>query len=150
MHRGRLVSPVPPIPLGNGALRAFFISEREIMSTKFHVGQEIKADYPFVRSTYEDCSDGELVELKTWKPGINWESDGFDGFDACADANGKVVYNIVAIFKPGKFPERVFFVRNWIDPEGKRFGRNNLRITSVQNFRRLTLGYRHSYEFYDE
>lgn len=34
MHRGRLVCPVPPIPLGNGALRAFFISEREIMEVK--------------------------------------------------------------------------------------------------------------------
>lgn len=119
-------------------------------STEFFAGQEISTDYPFLRTTYSDFSDGEVVELKTWRPGVNFESDGFDGTDTCADANGKVVYTVVELFKPGRFPERVFFTRNWIDPDGKQFGKSKLHITTKQNFRNLTKGYRHDYEFYEE
>jgi len=119
------------------------------MSNKFHCGQEFFAEYPFVRAKYDDFSGGEPIQTESWRPGVNFESDGFAGHDACADANGKVAYTVIAVFKPGSYPERVFFVRNWVDPDGKRFGKGNLRMTTSQNFKALIRGYRHPYEMYE-
>lgn len=121
---------------------------------EFYCGQELSAEYPFVRTTYDDMSecdaDNGPVEKPTWKPGVNFESNGFDGTDACADAKGQVVYTVIAVFKPGSYPERVFYTRAWIDPDGKRFGKGNLRMTTKQNFRVMLRGYRHDYELYEE
>lgn len=116
----------------------------------FHAGQELTAEYPFVRDVYADCDEGGPFERKTWKPGVNHEMVYPDDSEAFADAKGQVVYTVIALFKPGSFPERVFYIRNWIDPDGKRFGKNKLRVTTKQNFRNLIRGYRYGYELYEE
>jgi hypothetical protein len=117
-------------------------------SAGFASGQEFRAPYPFCRTTYDVLpdDDGEPVEQPTWKPGVEWDTNNFGDSEAGADAVGEVVFTVIAVFKPGSYPPRVFFLRNWIDPDGRRFGRNNLRMTTQQNFRKLIKGYRHDYE----
>ena len=50
---------------------------------------------------------------------------------------------MVSTHKPGAFPTRVFYTRKWIDPQGKTFGKDALRVTTLGYFRTLTKGYRY-------
>lgn len=107
----------------------------------------IEVDFPFVRckaSTY----DGEgPYEFVSWKPGVvsryvgNWGDTEF-----IAHGVGKMRLQVVSRHKPGKqYPERVFFVRTWVTPDGHQFGKTGLKITTEQAFQRRTRGY--LYEF---
>ena len=51
------------------------------------------------------------------------------------------MFMVVAAFKPGRFPTRIFFTRSFTDPDGKTFGKGALRISTLDKFRRLTRGY---------
>lgn len=124
------------------------------MPTEFFAGQEHRAPYPFIRTIYEappDDPEGTMcVKQETWRPGVEHELEGPYG-DTCtyADAMGEVLFTVIAVFKPGSFPTRVFYLRNWIDPDGRRFGKNKLHVTTAQHFRTLTKGYRHDFEMSD-
>ena len=114
-------------------------------------GQEHRAAFPFIRTTYDampdDCMINAMpVEHPTWRPGVEHEQCNSGDTWSFAHGDGEVVYSVIAAFKPGKYPSRIFYLRNWIDPDGKRFGRNNLRISTTQHFRMLLKGYRHDYE----
>lgn len=63
-----------------------------------------------------------------------------------ADGLGSIILTVVGVFKPGKYPTRVFFTRRWRDPEGREFGKGALRIATVPQFYILAGGYRHDYE----
>jgi len=104
-------------------------------------------EYPFVRGTFAKY-DGEGVnEIPTWDPGVRYEIARPDGASyALADALGKMVLTEVSRHKPGKFPERVFFTRLFIDPDGKSFGKGGLKIVSSAKFARLCRGYAHEFE----
>lgn len=119
----------------------------------FSCGQECRAPYPFIRTVYDappdDPEGTKPVEIATWRPGVEHENTSQYSEITYADAMGEVVFTIIGVFKPGGYPERVFYLRNWIDPDGKRFGRNNLRMTTTQNFRNLIKGYRHDFEMSD-
>lgn len=122
------------------------------MKTEFVCGQKLNAPYPFIRTTYEarpDDIDSLPVDRPTWRPGV--EHDYVDEYSSrtFADANGEVEYTVIAVFKPGRFPSRVFYTRTWVDPDGKRFGKQKLHITTVQHFKTLIKGYRHEYEMSD-
>lgn len=118
------------------------------MTTKFQPGDKFEVRYPFVRETVTlfDCDEGR--EETGWRPGCDREGieDGFGGYDYAADAHGQMLLEVVSTHKPGKFIERVFYIRQWRDPDGKVFGKNKLRVTTVAAFGRLLKGYRHEYE----
>jgi hypothetical protein len=123
------------------------------MTIKLEAGQEHRAKFPFLRTTYEKMPDdidgtGLPVDTPTWRPGVEDCCNQYSSWSE-AHGEGEVIYSVVATFKPGKYPERVFYLRNWVDPDGKRFGKNNLRITTAQNFRELIKGWRHDYELTD-
>ena len=67
---------------------------------------------------------------------------------------GSMVLTVVDVFKPGRYPARVFYTRQWIDPDGKVFGKSALRMTTVSAFLRRTRGYMHDFyldgELYSE
>ena len=106
----------------------------------------MEARYPFVRDAYA-AFDGEgTVEIASWKPGTRGESRGPEDAEMVADALGAIILTVVGVYKPGKFPTRVFFTRRWRDPDGREFGRNSCRVTTVSNFYALASGYRHYYE----
>lgn len=115
-------------------------------------GYEHIVQYPFVRETIETPVFDEfdiwtLKESLTWRPGVRFEQhDANCDADTIADALGRMRLRVIAVVKPGKYPERVFYTRQWQDPDGKLFGKTNLRMTTTQNFRVLLRGYRHEYD----
>lgn len=123
------------------------------------VGEVFTVSHPFVRDTfteYERADDGEFdaVDVATWRPGTrveNRHSPVWTGEDVpdptdVADALGEQVLTVVGVYKPGRFPTRVFYERQWRDPDGKMFGKTKCRMTTVPAFRRLVAGYRVAFE----
>jgi hypothetical protein len=114
----------------------------------------IEVPYPFVRETVSlpdiDVDGVGCNEVPTWRPGTRFELhqrwDGEEWSECVADAMGRMVLTVISEHKPGRFPTRVFFTRQWVDPDGKRFGKKALRILSRSAFTALTRGYRHRYE----
>jgi hypothetical protein len=110
--------------------------------------QTFEFRYPFVRETYrafdsDEDGSGE-IEVPTWKPGVRFENVPPEGDTRThADALGLCRLTVVATFKPGRYPERVFFTRTWVTPDGKAFGKPKLRMTTVGAFRTACRGYRY-------
>lgn len=122
-------------------------------NNEFACWQEHRAPYPFVRTKWEAPPEDPYEEggapnmQESWRPGVEHENiSQYEDAYTFAEGVGEVIYTVIGVFKPGSYPTRVFFVRQWIDPEGKRFGSTKLRITTQQNFRTLIKGYRHEYE----
>lgn len=112
-------------------------------------GAVFSAAFPFVRAmfdAYPEDGFGLPEEKETWRPGTDSDFDGCDDFVSVADGVGSVIYTVVDTHKPGRYPTRVFYTRQWRDPDGKVFGKNKLRITTQQAFRRLIQGWRHEYQ----
>lgn len=102
-----------------------------------------EVEFPFVRSTYEEWDEGGSAEVPTWKPGFDWEQVDESSADPVADGFGKVLYTVVSVHElPKPYHPRIYFVREWIDPDGKRFGNKKLRIMGIQAFRRRLCAYR--------
>ena len=109
-------------------------------------GEEFKFPYPFIRTTYESW-DGEGMSISpSWAPGTKQEQCAPDDFDTVADAMGFQVVKIISTHRPSKqYPERVFYVRTFINPDGVTFGDKKLRIKTVSAFQRLIKGYCYPY-----
>ena len=124
------------------------------MTIKIEAGQtHTVAGYPFVRCVANLADDeGCGYQTEGWRPGCTLETDEnagsyFPELHYVADGTGAMVLDVVATFKPGCFPERVFYTRRWIDPDGREFGKTGkLRIATTGQFRRLLKGYRHPFE----
>lgn len=122
------------------------------------VGEVFEVPYPFVRDTYhgiEQDEEGEgwhEVALPSWKPGTRSEYTGAPDGDtgSVADAMGAQILTVISLHRPGKYPERVFFTRQWRDPDGKVWGKTKLRITTRGAFSALCAGYRHSFDLKSE
>jgi hypothetical protein len=108
-------------------------------------GDVIKIKYPFVRDKFVSMNLDE-PDTPCWRPGVRFEDSGPDDTEAIADGLGQQVFTVVSIHKPGKFPTRVFYTRNWIDPDGKQFGKGTLKMLSVNPFMRRISGYWHEYK----
>lgn len=113
-------------------------------------GQTYSVRYPFVR-TKADIPGGDedgdgFITIDTWKPGVEHGNDGSGETYSWADGHGEMLLSVVDVHKPGKFPARVFFTRQWQDPDGKRFGKGKLHIMTSQAFKRRLRGYMHEYD----
>ena len=119
------------------------------MTTKILTGQtHTVTGYPFVRyvANLLDEDDGRPYQTEGWRPGCAVETDE-NASSYFAHGTGSMVLDVVATFKPGRFPERVFYTRRWVDPDGREFGKTGkLRIATTGQFRRLLKGYRHPFE----
>jgi len=102
--------------------------------------------YPFVKVKISlfDGEDG-FNELVSWRPGTLPRMIYPDDSEEFAHAEGKMKLSVVDTFKPGKYPERIFYTRKFIDPDGKEFGKNNLHICSIQKFRRISTSFYYDY-----
>lgn len=117
------------------------MSEIRIMETH-------EITFPFVKEEYSGPKDGEFVDdIETWRPGTRVEHGDYEYSDAqwLADGEGLMVLQVVGRFKPGKYPERTFYLRSFIDPTGRQFGKDKLRVISSAAFKRMLKGYRHEY-----
>jgi hypothetical protein len=110
-----------------------------------NAGDTFTIAYPFVRDTFLDVlgefEDGYPVERPTWKPGTRSEDIGPEDAAEFADAIGSATFTVIGAYRPGRFPTRVFFTRQFTDPDGKAFGKGKLHIKTLGQFRRLTSGY---------
>jgi len=106
-----------------------------------NAGDVIRVPYPFYWGEYEALDEGGPHKVKTWMPGTYAEFVGPDSAEDFADGMGEMVLTVVSVHKPGRFPTRVFYTRQWIDPSGNSFGKNNCRITTSQQFKRMAKGY---------
>lgn len=118
--------------------------------TAILAGDVFKVPHPFRRTRvtlYETDYDGSRsYETDTWAPGVYTQMIPPDDCEWVADAIGHQVLTVVSTHKPGpRYPTRVFYTRQWRDPDGKTFGKTKLRILSEPAFNRLRRGYR--YEF---
>jgi len=104
-------------------------------------------DYPFVRTEKEFFDGKDLQKVKCWRPGIDWEVDDYGDGSPWAEKLGKMVLTEIDSHKlPKPYPERVFYLREWIDPDGRRFGKRNLRIITRSGYTCMLKGYRHEFE----
>ena len=114
-------------------------------------GQTFEVRYPFVKEVIQvphfnpDGIPSEHTE--SWRPGVLMEdTKPYGQPEAYAHAEGEMILEVVSTHKPGRFRERVFFIRQWRDPDGKTFGQTRLRMTTVGAFRNMTRGYRYRYD----
>jgi hypothetical protein len=109
--------------------------------------------YPFVRDVYQepeaDESGSGYVDVPTWQPGIR--SEGISSESGCthneADGIGIMRLTVVSRHRPSpKYRERVFFTREWVDPDGRTFGKTTLRMLGAQAFKTIATSFRVEYE----
>lgn len=103
--------------------------------------------YPFHRDTFTAFDEDGGATVSTWIPGTRNEPAPPYGedFESVADGMGFMHLHVVSLHKPGKYPERVFYVRKWEAPDGHQFGKGALRMTTLGAFRQLLHGYRFPY-----
>lgn len=119
-------------------------TEHDVIAGQVHVVR-----YPFVRVTVElwpdDPEATQPKATRSWRPGVEVETDQYGGSESAADAMGEMLLTVIDKHKPGRFPTRVFYTRQWKDPDGHTFGKRGLRITTLDAFRRLIRGYAHEF-----
>lgn len=119
------------------------------MNCEFEAGHTYRVLYPFVLEDVElppdDPEATQPAVVKSWRPGVVMEQEDQQSFYGAADAMGQMLLTVVDIHKPGRFPTRVFYTRQWEDPSGRVFGKGALRITTLPAFKRLMRGYRHEF-----
>lgn len=117
----------------------------------YETGQTFSVAHPFCRDTFSD-KDCDYTQSPTWRPGIRqgpWRNpDGGSELQE-ADAMGHQLIEIVGTYRPGKWPVRVFYTRQWRDPDGKVFGKPRCFIKSQAAFTRLLSGYRVYFDLHD-
>lgn len=106
--------------------------------TPIEPGTAFRVQFPFFLTVGTAVDENGPYDFPSWRPGSEPDEDG-----AHYHGEGFMVLTVVSVHKPGKYPPRVFYTRKWIDPQGKEFGKDNLRVTSQGNFRRLVQGYRY-------
>lgn len=110
-------------------------------------GQVHRVAYPMVLEPVELLGDDGPYQTKSWRPGVRYVSEApYGESTAYADGIGWMVLEVVSIHKPGSYPERAFYTRKWIDPDGNEFGKKKLRVTTSQAFRAMSSGFRYEYE----
>lgn len=124
-------------------------------ATEIFDRSETAVVYPFVLEKVRVPEVGGPETIISWRPGVRYqmrnvsgESEGYS--EAIADGIGAQILTEVSRHKPERFPERVFYTRQWIAPDGRRFGKGGLHIATAEKFRRLTRGYAVPYRIYDE
>lgn len=109
-------------------------------------------EYPFCRDKVVLCDEEGSYTEDTWRPGTRQMNDNNGEWSEHwteADAMGKMLLSVVSIHRPGSYPARVFFTRQWEDPDGKVFGRKKLHIKAQSAFNRMLKGYRHEFTLPD-
>lgn len=113
-------------------------------------GAVFEIAYPFVLDDYEDIDEEGPHTVKSWRPGVRYEQRTIHFFgdvdvtsDAVCDGMGKQLIRVISTHKPGRFPMRVFYIRQWLTPTNRLFGKTNCRVASIAGFRNLIKGYRH-------
>lgn len=114
-------------------------------------GEVFRVRYPFVRERVTLCGEDGPYETVSWRPGVSIECAGPYGEDTdiIANGEGEMILTVVDVCKPGRYPTRVFYTRQWVDPNGHAFGKKGLRMTTLDAFRRRAAGFKLAYDVED-
>lgn len=134
---------IPTIGLSSNA--ANILAKRTLSAADLSEGLAFEIVYPFLRDTYQACDEDGPHDVKTWRPGVEWGGGLYRDSAGC-DAEGLCRFTVVSVHKPGRYPTRVFYTRQFTNPDGKPFGKGKLHMASVEKFRRLICGYRDDYD----
>jgi len=94
---------------------------------------------PFLRTEWENFI--QKTRAETWAPGVAYRLICPDDSEAYCHAEGRMVLTEVSRHKPGRYPERIFYTREWVDPDGRKFGKPALRVCTAEKFRRIAKGW---------
>lgn len=108
-------------------------------------GNSYTVKFPFFGDVYHGYDASGSFQEETWRPGCRSEFCAPDDCEWVADGEGEMVLTIVSIHKPGRYPERIFYTRTFIDPEGREFGSSKLRMTTTPTFKKRVAGYYYEY-----
>lgn len=111
-----------------------------------------RVTYPFVRCVAE-VFDGEGIStILSWKPGTEYRGppNQYTDCDRYADGVGEMILTEVGRYRPGKYPERVFFTRRFVSPDGVEFGKGKLHCVIASKFKRISTRYSHEYIIEDK
>lgn len=92
--------------------------------------------YPFKREEVEIWDNDGAIGAISWVPGWYYQDSGPEDQEPAWDGEGVEIRTLVSLHKPGRYPERAFYVRQWRDPDGKVFGKTALRMTTASAFRK--------------
>jgi len=113
---------------------------------ELHNGQHIRVKFPFYTGTHEWYAvTGEYYSDYVWIPGCKSEPTASGDHELVAEGIGEMILKVVDIHKPGRYLERVFYTRRWVDPDGNEFNAGKLHITTIGTFKRRAAGYYHAY-----
>jgi hypothetical protein len=132
---------------------AILCAPGEVLTVEFPFVIEMRDDYQPVEGTEdrEGVPEYRQVQVPSWKPGIRFRYHGPEDMNAVADGIGAMELTVVSVHKPGTFPTRVFYLRAFIDPAGRRFGKTKqLRVTSLGHFRRMATSYQRPFSIASE
>jgi len=110
--------------------------------------QEFRRPHPFTRCVSDWWEDGELVQKYVrWRPGA-WGTEIIppDDARAFAHAMGECVFTVQGEYKPGRYPTRVFFTQQFVDPDGKPLKASGLKIKTKSAFKRQVDGLPFAFE----
>lgn len=114
--------------------------------SEFSADRIFKVKFPFVTTSWTEMTADGPEPHASWKPGTEFVEDGPEGEgNLHCHAEGWMVLTVIDTFKPGRFPERVFYTRQWIDPDMRVFGATKLHMATVEKFRRISRRYLHDY-----
>lgn len=116
-------------------------------------GDVFTVRYPFIRSVYhgQDDADGSDYQSECWRPGIEYaDADGYHDPRPYAHGRGVQTLTVVSTHKPGRYQTRVFYTRQWTDPDGKMFGKTKLMMTTAEKFRRISQKFSVDYDVEDD
>jgi hypothetical protein len=110
-------------------------------------GTTYAAWHPFKREEYQPIPDdpesGYPAKCATWVPGWRYEPSGPEDMEEVWDGEGVQLRTIVSLHRPGaRYPERVFYTRQWQAPNGHTFGKGALRCVIAPTFRAWLRGER--------
>ena len=119
----------------------------------------VAVDFPFVRCVAQNHTDDRSktddCRFLSWRPGVDLQEImryGFGGHPEPDDyfvANGMGKMLLTEIDRhqlPGRYATRVFYTRQFQDPDGRVYGKKQLRIITAGGFTTLCDGWRHEFE----
>jgi hypothetical protein len=104
--------------------------------------------YPFVRVVHTE--HWTETQVPGWRPGTEIEyvdlhpSEG-ESYGVAHGTGWMRLREVGCSDMSGSWQPRVFYVRTWVDPDGKEFGKCTLRHATAATYARLQVGYRHPF-----